>query len=465
MSSSYRPRQYSLWLLLTLPMLLAIALGLGVLAAGGLLTVGWPWVVALGVGTLVGQAGLMYRLVVAPMDKLQAVAQTVAVGQFAGDLALPTTYLREMNLLVVTLRQMAHRTQETIADLGERELLFRSLTENMPGIAYQCLSYPEGRQQLTYVSWRCQEIFELSAEQIMAQQSLIWEMIAPDDLERIWNSQKAAAYAGSQWVEEFAICTPSGQVKWLYATARPVPRASGKICWDGCIFDITPRKKTEELLSEYQQNLERLVVARSEALAMSESRLQKLAASIPGVIYTAKEQSQGDFAIDFISSQCEQVLGLGRDLIRQKPESFFEQMHPSDRPSFYRALTHSRLSLTELNHEWRVMVSGGGVRWMQSRAQPESLPDASLTWYGAIFDVTDRKLTEAALREKEQFLRSIYEGVDLGIFVVDVGLTSDPDFMFLALIRPTHDRWGRRVRRIGRASTSMKSCLCPKPNV
>ncbi len=433
MSLSSRPRQFSLWLLLSAPLFLAVALGLSVLAIHGLLAEGWLWVVLLGLGALAGQARLLHRYALTPLDQLQAVVQAAGVGQFAGDQTLPNIYVRELHLLVTTFRQMAHHTQDTFADLRDRESRFRNLTENMPGMAYQCLSYPDGEQRFSYVSWRCQEIFELSPEQILAQQSLVWEMIAVDDLARIWSSKKAAAAAGSQWVEEFSIRTPSGKVKWLHATARPMATASGMVCWDGCVFDITPRKNTEALLQEYQENLERLVVARSEALAMSESRLQKLAASIPGVIYTAREPSSGDFAIDFISAQCEQVLGIGLEQMRQKPDSFFDQMHPGDRPSFYRALSSSRLNLSELNHEWRVVMPGGGVRWMQSRAQPEALGDSSLTWYGAIFDVTDRKLTEAALREKEQFLRSIYEGVELGIFVIDVGLTSDPDFTFFGV--------------------------------
>ncbi|MBD2464713.1 PAS domain S-box protein [Oscillatoria sp. FACHB-1407] len=50
-------------------------------------------------------------------------------------------------------------------------------------------------------------------------------------------------------------------------------------------------------------------------------------------------------------------------------------------------------------------------------------------------DVTDRRRTEAALRQSEEFLRSIYEGIAGSIFVVDVLETGD--FRF-AGINPTH---------------------------
>jgi PAS domain S-box-containing protein len=41
---------------------------------------------------------------------------------------------------------------------------------------------------------------------------------------------------------------------------------------------------------------------------------------------------------------------------------------------------------------------------------------------GIVTDITDRKLMELELQEKEEFLRSIYHGIDQNIFVIDVGL-------------------------------------------
>ncbi len=41
---------------------------------------------------------------------------------------------------------------------------------------------------------------------------------------------------------------------------------------------------------------------------------------------------------------------------------------------------------------------------------------------GIVTDITDRKLMELELQEKEEFLRSIYHGIDQSIFVIEVGL-------------------------------------------
>lgn len=56
---------------------------------------------------------------------------------------------------------------------------------------------------------------------------------------------------------------------------------------------------------------------------------------------------------------------------------------------------------------------------------------------GIAVDISDRKRTEAALRENEQFLRSIYNYAQNSIFIVDV--LPDGDFRYVSL-NPIHER-------------------------
>jgi len=53
-------------------------------------------------------------------------------------------------------------------------------------------------------------------------------------------------------------------------------------------------------------------------------------------------------------------------------------------------------------------------------------------------DISDRKHTEAQVKEQEQFLRSIYDGVDCSMFVVDV--TEDRNFLYSSY-NQTAERW------------------------
>jgi PAS domain S-box-containing protein len=61
-------------------------------------------------------------------------------------------------------------------------------------------------------------------------------------------------------------------------------------------------------------------------------------------------------------------------------------------------------------------------------------------------DVSDRKRTEAQLQHQEQFLRSIYDGVDCSIFVIDV--TPEKDFLYNSY-NNVAERWtGRTTAQI-----------------
>ncbi|RCJ23104.1 hypothetical protein A6S26_00645 [Nostoc sp. ATCC 43529] len=91
---------------------------------------------------------------------------------------------------------------------------------------------------------------------------------------------------------------------------------------------------------------------------------------------------------------------------------------------------------------WQVTISGkswiGEVeqksasgRIMQTFLRSYSLKDSTgqnVGFVGAITDITEGKLAEVQLQEKEQFLRTVYEGSEHLIFVVDV--LEDGDFRF-----------------------------------
>lgn len=83
---------------------------------------------------------------------------------------------------------------------------------------------------------------------------------------------------------------------------------------------------------------------------------------------------------------------------------------------------------------WQATISGrswkGEVeqksangRVMQTFLRSYSLKDSTgknIGFVGAITDITERKLIEAQLREKEQFLRTVFDGSEHALFVVDV---------------------------------------------
>ena len=59
------------------------------------------------------------------------------------------------------------------------------------------------------------------------------------------------------------------------------------------------------------------------------------------------------------------------------------------------------------------------MRWYLGNSVPERLADGAVLWHGFITDVTSRKEVEARLREHEVFLKELYSGIELPIWVLD----------------------------------------------
>jgi PAS domain S-box-containing protein len=70
--------------------------------------------------------------------------------------------------------------------------------------------------------------------------------------------------------------------------------------------------------------------------------------------------------------------------------------------------------------EYRVRLKDGEYRWMRARAAAaRDEAGAIKRWYGTLEDVHDRKLAESALRDSEEFARSILESSTMAIEVLD----------------------------------------------
>lgn len=102
-------------------------------------------------------------------------------------------------------------------------------------------------------------------------------------------------------------------------------------------------------------------------------------------------------------------------------EKFIAHVVPEDRETVerrYREMASGRLNWPT---ECRIRRAGDGeVRWIEVYGQAVYGPDGLVTrLFGVLHDITDRKRTEAALRESEARLRSILETVPDAMIVFD----------------------------------------------
>ncbi|NJS09514.1 MAG: response regulator [Microcoleus sp. CSU_2_2] len=131
-----------------------------------------------------------------------------------------------------------------------------------------------------------------------------------------------------------------------------------------------------------------------QALRESKSRLQKLAANIPGVIYQFVQNPQGSFNFEYISSACCMIYELEIEEILENPDLCFNQNHPDDQQCLQETIATSARTLEPFASEWRIITPSGKVKWLQSNSRPERRENGDVVWYGVLFDISDRKQSE-----------------------------------------------------------------------
>ncbi|WP_275524668.1 ATP-binding protein [Kamptonema sp. UHCC 0994] len=187
-----------------------------------------------------------------------------------------TAALTKLNELMQ--QEIVERRQAEWA-LRRSEERFQKLAANVPGMIYQfCLS-AEGTIFFPFASCGTREIYEIESEEIQQNAALVIEMIHPEDSQRILDSIAISAENLTPWTEEYRINTPSGKLKWLWASSRPEKQENGDILWDGLTMDISDRKLREVELEKERQQLQQIISCTPVAMAMFDTEMRYLAHS------------------------------------------------------------------------------------------------------------------------------------------------------------------------------------------
>lgn len=178
--------------------------------------------------------------------------------------------------------------------------------------------------------------------------------------------------------------------------------------------------ETECELKKLNQELERRVEERASALTESEARLKRLAANVPGMLYQYQLYPNGNVRFSYVSDGCYDLFGVEPEQILRNSDIIFQMTHPDDVVGLNQSMASTAETLNNWEYEWRIITPSKRVKWLQGFSRLEKQPDGAIFSDGCIIDITERKLAETQSQEQEQFLRSVYDGSEHVMFVVDV---------------------------------------------
>ena len=138
------------------------------------------------------------------------------------------------------------------SQLKESEKHYRRISETVPIMLYDYILYPDGNNKFLYVGPTCREILEIIDKELLSDMNLFWQMIYPDDLQRLKDEDIRANKSRDLFMSEVRIITPSGRLKWIQLSSRP---NSDSEIWSGYILDITERKNSEIALKVSEDKL------------------------------------------------------------------------------------------------------------------------------------------------------------------------------------------------------------------
>lgn len=195
---------------------------------------------------------------------------------------------------------------------------------------------------------------------------------------------------------ELTFRTKSGELRWWLVSAVKISDSR----FLGFCNDITDRKRAEE------------------RLRASEEQFRDISTNIPGVIYQLQTGRIGSLEATYMSAACETLFeqslaGLDFSAL------LFDHMHAGDRALFQHSLAKAAKNMERWNLEFRILPARDRVKWLRGSANPRKLSNGAVIWNGVLLDITELKLAEQSLREREAFQDLLMDTIPSPVFYKD----------------------------------------------
>lgn len=167
--------------------------------------------------------------------------------------------------------------------------------------------------------------------------------------------------------------------------------------------------KTERIWTEDEMNiLQTLVNNISSSLERnineniindSEERFRLLADNIPGTIYLSKYDSK--FTKIYLNNEIEKLTGYSKEAFLSNEIFYSDILHPEDRERVINDQKYALENGQKIHFIYRIIHKNGNIVWVEEFGDV-IIKDNQIEFIEGIFiDITERKLQEAAIKEKE----------------------------------------------------------------
>jgi PAS domain S-box-containing protein len=188
-------------------------------------------------------------------------------------------------------------------------------------------------------------------------------------------------------IQEFRIIDQDGAYNIFQSSGTIYLNSEGKVIRIiGVMKDITERKKSEQDLLE------------------SRELLSNIADSIPGLVMRYVENIHGKAEIQYVSRGAELLWEIPHAQILLDENIVWKKIHPRDLRGFVKSFRKATNTLSTWNHEYRIVMDDGRIKWISAIGTPKKLKNGSKMWNILALDVTDRKNAEEIIEKNIELL-------------------------------------------------------------
>jgi len=306
-------------------------------------------------------------------------------------LAIGEVKLTDESLFVGFMTDLTQREAIEKA-MREKDQQIRSMMNNIPGVSFRCNL--DANWSMRLISDAVATMTGWSAEDFLNGTIHFAQLIHPDDAQRVQPIVDAAIASRTNYAIEYRITDRTGAEKWISEFASAVYRNDGTPdALDGVLLDVTDTKHRNA-------EFEGVVKAINHSTSVAEF-------SIDGIVLSANQHF-----LDLLGYELDEILGKHHSILC--PPDFVN----SDR---YQQKWQSLRNGEFVAGEFLRYGKHGKKIWIQASYSPILNVDGKvIKVLMFMMDISERKLMELSMRDKDQQIQSMMNNIPGVTFRVDI---------------------------------------------
>ncbi|MBD2313525.1 PAS domain S-box protein [Desertifilum sp. FACHB-1129] len=234
------------------------------------------------------------------------------------------------------------------------------------------------------------------------------EAIGKSDAELLGNSAVVEQY---RQIEQAVMATGEPYLSAPHSETD----SQGNVCWYQVAINpfLNPQGKIQGIIGSATNITELKQI--EDQLRLSEARYRSVVDNLQEAVF----QTDADGRWIFLNPAWTGITGFSIE--ESLGTCFLDYVHPEDRQSNLNLLLPLlRRERDYCQHSIRYLTKSGGVRWLEVVARLRTDSQGNfLGTSGTLFDITERKQTEQALRHSEELFRLVFDKAPVGTGLID----------------------------------------------